>query len=338
MARQLCEEKSSTGFCYSDVSPGNPTMLVNQIQGFVSEPEMYNLSTGMEMIGFPKSDTNAVMWRSFIPKPGPSSSKTINDSSTPFYHHDYNNSKPSDFTPGNISEASAENLMVGAHDSAPWQDDNSHSRFDDSSLRCVFPCEANERPSQGLSLSLSSTNPSTIGLQSFELRQTSHHPDFVPSSSREGFFGKPVSVQQQQMLQDGYVSSNSKAASVYQQGHFLVKNSKYLVPAQDLLNEFCSLDAKQSEAGKPKSLKKQWEEENNCSGSLKKPSLTSLEFVELQKRKTKLLSMLEEVYMFDVCVPNLVWLHLRVWCSSTTFLQGNNTPFSMVPQNMEKGV
>ncbi|KAK7406120.1 hypothetical protein VNO78_07737 [Psophocarpus tetragonolobus] len=300
MARQLCEEKSSSGFCYSDVSTGNPTMLVNQIQGFVSDPEMYNLTTGMEMIGFPKSDTNAVMWRSFIPKPGPSSSKTINHSSTNFYHHDYNHNKSSDFTPGNISETSAENLIVGTHDSAPWQDNNNNNnRFDDSSLRCVFPCEANERPSQGLSLSLSSTNPSTIGLQSFELRQTSHHPDFVSSNSREGFFGKSASVQQQQMLQDGYVSSNSKAASVYQQGqgqgHFLVKNSKYLVPAQDLLNEFCSLGAKRSEMEKQKSLKKQWEEENNDVGSSKKHSLTSLEFVELQKRKTKLLAMLEEV-------------------------------------------
>ncbi|KAL5168044.1 Homeobox protein BEL1 [Glycine soja] len=297
MARQVCDDKLSTGFCYSDVSSGNPTMLVNQIQGFVSDPEMYNLTTGMEMIGFPKSDTNAVMWRSFIPEPGPSSSKTINDSSTTFYHHDYNN-KNADFTPaGNISETSAENLIVGNHDSAPWQDNN-NNRFDDSSLRCVFPCETNERPSQGLSLSLSSTNPSTIGLQSFELRQTGHHPDFVSSSSREGFFGKPVSLQQQQMLsQDGYVSSNSKVASVYQQGHFLVKNSKFLVPAQDLLNEFCSLCAKQSDLGKPtKSLKKQWEDqENNGVGSSKKHSLTSLEFVELQKRKTKLLSMLEEV-------------------------------------------
>ncbi|TKY70963.1 hypothetical protein E2542_SST07258 [Spatholobus suberectus] len=179
MARQVCEDKLSPGFCYSDTSSGNPTMLVNQIhQGFVSDPEMFNLGTGMEMIGFPKSDTNAVMWRSFIPKPGPSSSKTINESSSSFYHHDYNNNKPSDFTPGNISETSAENLIVGAHDSAPWQDNNNRLLVDDSSLRCVFPCEANERPSQGLSLSLSSTNPSTIGLQSFELRQTSHHPGF----------------------------------------------------------------------------------------------------------------------------------------------------------------
>ncbi|PHT81753.1 hypothetical protein T459_14768 [Capsicum annuum] len=48
-----------------------------------------------------------------------------------------------------------------------------HWQHDDPSLRCVFPCEGNERPSQGLSLSLCSSNPSSIGLQSFELRH--HH-------------------------------------------------------------------------------------------------------------------------------------------------------------------
>ncbi|KAK7307869.1 hypothetical protein VNO77_41300 [Canavalia gladiata] len=298
MAGQVCEDKSSGGFCYSDASSGMQTHMVNQIQGFVSDPEMFNLTTGMEMIGFPKSETNAIMWKSFIPKPGPSSSKTINHSSTNLYHHHYNNNKPADF----ISETSGENLIVGAHDSASWQDDNSNNNnnrllVDDSSLRCVFPCEGNERPSQGLSLSLSSTDPSTIGLQSFELRQTNHHPDFVSSSSREVFFGKSVSgvhhhhhqQQQQQMLQAG---------NLYQQGHFLLKNSKYLIPAQQLLNEFSSLGTKQNDVGKPRSSNKnkQWEEDdNNGVGSSKKHSLTSLEFVELQKRKTKLLSMMEEV-------------------------------------------
>ncbi|TKY70964.1 Homeobox protein BEL1-like [Spatholobus suberectus] len=96
------------------------------------------------------------------------------------------------------------------------------------------------------------------------------------------------------MLQDGYVGS--KAANIYQQGHFLLKNSKYLVPAQDLLNEFCSLGTKQGDVGKPKPSSKKWEEDNNNGiGSSKKHCLTSLEFVELQKRKTKLLSMLEEL-------------------------------------------
>ena len=300
MARQLCEDKSrdmansSTGFCYSDVSSGNPAIqphLVNQIQGFVSDPEMFNLTTSMEMIGFSKnlqqqhSDNNAVMWKSlFGNKPGQhagaSSSKTnMNESSTTGFYHEYNNNKP-DFTSG-ISETSSENLIVGAHDSssAPWQE-NHRFLVDDSSLRCVFPCEGNERPSQGLSLSLSSTNPSSIGLQSFELRQTGHHQH---------------QQQQHQMLQDGYL--HAKAANLYQ-GHFLLKNSKFLVATQHLLNEFCSLGTKQNEVLKQKAQKnKQWEEDND-SGSSKKHPLSSVEFVELQKRKTKLLAMLEEVYMF----------------------------------------
>ncbi|KAJ1411789.1 POX domain [Sesbania bispinosa] len=251
---------SSTGFCYSDVSSGNQTHLVNNIQqSYVSDPEMFNLTTGMEMIGFSKhlqqqsTDTNAVMAKSFFSKPGqhlsPSSSKTMNESSTNFYRHH------------EISETSGENLIVGAaHDSvsAPWQENR--LLVDDSSLRCVFPCEGNERPSQGLSLSLSSTNPSSIGLQSFELRHTTDHH-----------------VHQHQ--------------NVYQ-GHFVLKNSKFLVPAQDLLNEFCSLGTKQNDVPKQKSQKnKQWEEDN----SSRKHCLSSLEFVELQKKKTKLLSMLEEV-------------------------------------------
>ncbi|XP_061355310.1 homeobox protein BEL1 homolog [Gastrolobium bilobum] len=293
---------SSNGFCYSDLSSGNQTIhqthLVNHIQGFVSDPEMFNLTTGMEMIGFSKnlqqqSDTNSVMWKSFLGKPGqhagPSSSKTMNESSSNFYHQlEYNKQ---DFTSG-ISETSSDNLIIGAHDSSPWHENN-RLLVDDSSLRCVFPCEANERPSQGLSLSLSSTNPSGIGLQSFELRQTSHHqhqPDFVSSTSRNGFFfGKSTNSQHQQMLQDDGCFS-AKAANVYQ-GHFLLKNSKFLVPAQDLLNEFCSLGTKQNDVQKQKSQKNKQLEEDNT----KKHSLSSLEFVELQKRKTKLLSMLEEV-------------------------------------------
>ncbi|KAK7369715.1 hypothetical protein VNO80_11758 [Phaseolus coccineus] len=309
MARQLCEDKSkdmasSTGLFYSDVSSNSPTLqphLMNHIQGFVTDPEMFNLTTGMEMIGFsknlhPHSESNGVMWKSFFGKSsqhaGPSSSKTMNESSCNFYNqHEYSNKQ--DFTSG-ISETSSENLIVGgAHDSAPWQENR--LMLDDSSLRCVFPCEGNERPSQGLSLSLSSTNPSSIGLQSFELRQTNHHQHLSDFVSREGYFGKSISAQQQQqMLQDGYMSPN-KAANIYQ-GHFLIKNSKFLVPAQLLLNEFCSLGTKENDVQKQKhSQKNKWEEGNSGGGSSKNHSLSSLEFVELQKRKTRLLSMLEEV-------------------------------------------
>ncbi|KAK4844570.1 hypothetical protein QYF36_021795 [Acer negundo] len=330
---------SSGSFCYTDVSSSNPTTfhhhhqahLVNQIHGFGTNPsEIFNLTTGMEMIGFSKnlqqqqqqqqSDNNSVMWKGFFNNkhgPSSSSSKTINESTTSqhdFYqqqHHDHHQFNKPDFTTG-MSETSSENLLVGGHEQSPWQENRTTLLVDDSSLRCVFPCEGNERPSQGLSLSLSSTNPSSIGLQSFELRQTNHHNNnnsshhdqtddmrFMGSSSREGlFFGKSPtsSIQvQQQMIQDGFLG---KAESI----EFQVRNSKYLGPAQDLLNEFCSLGTKQNDAlQKLKTTQqktKQRDDENNIAGSSsssRKQSLHSLEFMELQKRKTKLLSMLDEV-------------------------------------------
>ncbi|XP_011029331.1 PREDICTED: homeobox protein BEL1 homolog [Populus euphratica] len=302
MARELCEDKSrsmvsSGSFCYTDVSSSNPTIqthLVNQIQGFESNPEMFNLTTGMEMIGFSKNlqhqknDSNSAMWKGFFNKPpnsnnpgGPSSSKTINDSTSGvFYQHEF--SKP-DFSTG-ISDSSNENLMVGPDHSAPWQENR--LLVDDSSLTCVFPCEGNERPSQGLSLSLCSSNPSTIGLQPFELRHTSTHQNQDSPQEEMRFFGKSPANIHQQMMQ---------AANLHHQGQFQLRNSKYMGPAQDLLNEFCSLGTKQGDALKQKLHKpKQWDDDQNGSSS-RKQSLQSLEFIELQKRKTKLLSMLEEV-------------------------------------------
>jgi len=326
MAREHCEDKSgnmvsSAGFCYSDVSSSNPTIqthLVNQIQGYESNQEIFNLTTGMEMIGFSKnlqqqSDSNSVMWKGFYGKSqshaGPSSSKTINESTSDFYQHEFN--KP-DFTTG-ISETSSENLIVGAHDNTgAWQENR---LLVDDSLRCVFPCEGNERPSQGLSLSLSSSNPSTIGLQSFELRHTNHHNQgeqddmrFIASSSRDGFYGKSSNIQQQQMMQDVFLGK----ATNHHEGQFQLRNSKFLAPTQELLNEFCcSLGTKQTDQQKQKSHKaKQWEEDNGSSSS-RKQALYSLEYMELQKRKTKLLSMLEEVYIIyvSICVLDLVLLH-----------------------------
>lgn len=339
MARELCEDKSrntvsSAGFCYTDVSPSNHPSNIqnqfnNQIQGFVSNPEMFNLTTGMEMIGFSKNlqqqqsstdSANTAMWKGFFGNKhhqpaGPSSSKTtmINEptttSSADFYNqhqHDQFSAKPSDFT----AETSSENLIVGPppphheHDeSGPWGQEN---RFlvDDSSLRCVFPCEGNERPSQGLSLSLSSSNPSSIGLQSFELRHSAHHHHPQPQDDMRfgGFFGKSSPAANMQQIQDGFLGKVSNPH--HQQGHgFQLRNSKYLNPAQELLNEFCSLGIKQSDINPPKQKPhkaKQWEDDNGgtSSSSSRKQPLCSLEFMELQKRKTELLSMLEKVYMF----------------------------------------
>ncbi|XP_023551190.1 homeobox protein BEL1 homolog [Cucurbita pepo subsp. pepo] len=114
----------------------------------------------------------------------------------------------------------------------------------DSSLRCVFPCEANERPSHGLSLSLSSTNPSSIGLQSFELR------------------------------------TQQSSLAIFQ-----LRNSKFLAPTQELLYEFCSLEITNDMNNR----------HQNQAISSTNSSLQSLDFMELQKRKTKLFSLLEEV-------------------------------------------
>ncbi|XP_044486594.1 homeobox protein BEL1 homolog [Mangifera indica] len=315
MAREICEDKSknfissASGFCYSDVSSSNPTVhqthLVNQIQDFESNPEIFNLTTGMEMIGFSKNlqqqhcDSNSVMWKEFFSKhgnnAGPSSSKTINESTIDFYHHHEFN-KP-EFTTG-ISETSSENLIVGAQEHGGWQENR--LLVDDSSLRCVFPCEPNERPSQGLSLSLSSSNPSSIGLQSFELWPANHasHDQqdelrFVGLSSRDGFFGKSATIQtQQQMMQDGFLG---KAANIHPQGQFQPRNSRYLAPVQELLNEFCSLGTKQTDGPKQKIHKTKQRDDENASSSSRRQSIYSLDFIELQKRKTKLLSMLEEV-------------------------------------------
>ncbi|KAJ6712514.1 HOMEOBOX PROTEIN BEL1-like protein [Salix purpurea] len=302
MARELCENKSTSmvssgSFCYTDGSSSNPaiqTHLVNQIHGFESNPEMFNLTTGMEMIGFSKnlqqqkSDSNSSMWKGFFNKPpntinpgGPSSSKTINDSTSGvFYQHEF--SKP-DFSTG-ISDSSNENLMAGPDHSAPWQENR--LLVDDSSLRCVFPCEGNERPSQGLSLSLCSSNPSSIGLQPFELRHTPTNQNQDNQQEEMRSFGKSPANIQQQMMQ---------AANLHHQGQFQLRSSKFMGPAQDLLNEFCSLGTKQGDELKQKFHKpKQWDDDQNGSSS-RKPPLQSLEFIELQKRKTKLLSMLEEV-------------------------------------------
>ncbi|XP_004298825.1 PREDICTED: homeobox protein BEL1 homolog [Fragaria vesca subsp. vesca] len=295
MARELCSEdhkSSSVGFCYSDVSSANPTIhhqnqFANQIQGFdQSNPaEIFNLTTGMEMIGFSKG--------AFFSKHGgggggPSSSKGAD--------HFYHNPHQQEYNTTGMSETSSENqnLMESA---GAWHQESTNNRFlvDDSSLRCVFPCEGNERPSQGLSLSLSSSNPSSIGLQSFELRQTNHHQDHIGGIN-----------QSHMILQDGYLGKSSglgHQALLHenQAGLFQLRNSKYLGPAQELLNEFCSLGTKQTDAlGVPKhksNKTKQWEDQdnNNGSASKKQSSLYSLEFVELQKRKTRLLQMLEEV-------------------------------------------
>ncbi|VFQ68033.1 unnamed protein product [Cuscuta campestris] len=138
---------TTTGYWYSDHHQ-------------IPQPEIcYNNTPGdMEMVG----------WKSFLAKAAaapasgaPSSSKAAAGlSSGVFYTHPHQ-----EFC------------------NASWVDQggNNHDDSSTSTLRCVFPCEGNERPSQGLSLSLSSANPSAIGLQPFELRAANNNP--VPAMS-----------------------------------------------------------------------------------------------------------------------------------------------------------
>ncbi|XP_038874271.1 homeobox protein BEL1 homolog [Benincasa hispida] len=144
-------------------------------------------------------------------------------------------------------ESFHQNMMVVG----PWGTTTTTMATADSSLRCVFPCEPNERPSQGLSLSLSSSNPSSIGLQSFELRQQQQNQSSFPI--------------------------------------FHLRNSRFLIPTQELLNEFCSLGITNNINHSSSSPK------HKHGSSSTNFSLQSLDFMDLQKRKTKLFSMLEEV-------------------------------------------
>ncbi|KAL6549938.1 hypothetical protein OROMI_020426 [Orobanche minor] len=249
----------STGYnCYSEASPnGNPNiqthLVLNQLQNFgPTGPDIYNMSTGVEnMLGFPSKNAHhhqngPVSWKGFFTKPphspggGPPSSKEVSHESGFYNQHDL-----------------TEVLLV-------------HEDPSSSSLRsCVFPCEGNERPSHGLSLSLSSSNPANIGLQSFELRQQQDELfRFGPSCSR------PVDDIPE---------------------HAYIKNSRYLAPAQELLSEFCNLGTKVNDDetdSKMKSIQKN-NELQDIENAIK--MLHSLDLLELQRRKTKLLQMLEEV-------------------------------------------
>lgn len=306
--------------CFSDApaTSASPNILqthvVSQFQSFDdSNPEIYGLTTGMEMIGFPNknlhqpSDSNSsVMWKEYFGKSsnhhegGPSSSsKTINivpsAAASEFYQPDFSTDTAGEAT-----------LMVAAQESTTTWHDNRVILEEDPSLRCVFPCEGNERPSQGLSLSLgsSSNNPSTIGLQSFELRQPEDIIRFFPSSARDGFFGKSVNIQQQQMMMQAEGVLGKAAAGIghhHHQVQFQIRSSKYLGPAQELLNEFCNLGTKQNDGTSKLKFQKtnQWQDQENATTTSTKmqqsSNLYSLDLLELQKRKAKLLQMLEEV-------------------------------------------
>lgn len=288
--------------CFEDQTTPH---LVRQLQSFHHDhqsnnpTEIYNLTTSMEMINFPTNtknlDTNSVFWKGFYDGKGSGGS----------HHQDAGGSSSSSKAVVTINEpTTSHDLYHHQH-----QDQNNFMLMDDQndpSRSChVFLCGANERPSQGLSLSLSSNNPSTIGLQSFQLRQQEHEVGNDHMRFDHEFLG-PKSLQ---VMQDGFMEKVAATSMLqFQEGghQFQIRNSKYLGPAQQLLNEFCNLGTSrkghdyhhESKMQKTQKLN-QWNQVHDdnigTSSSLNKHSLYSLEFLELQKRKTKLLQMLEEV-------------------------------------------
>lgn len=139
-----------------------------------------------------------------------------------------------------------------------WQQPN-RLLVDDPSLRCLFPPTQNHVVNQSLSLSLP------------------HHHDHHHQQQH----------QQQQQQQVFY--------QTYQ-----LKSSMYLIPAQQLLTEFCNLGSSTSPRQKAqKSKNKEGDTSNSSSSpSWNQSALLSMDILELQKRKARLLSILEEVRIF----------------------------------------
>lgn len=271
------------------------------------------------------ADPNS-MWKEFLNKQ-PTTTTTTNPSFGSFSSSKQNiitsttdtTSYPNLSTSsGLISEttSTSENLILSSipdhhqlqqHNST-WQDHNmndNNNRLivddDDSNIRCLYP--NSEKPSggsQGLSLSLSSNRSNNIigGIHSFD-----HQAMRETKNQQDGFFGRSASgyFPQQQIMQDGFHVRNSvNDQTCYQQtNNIQLKSSKYLVPAQELLYELCNLGTKQNDDTQQvlqkQKINQSEDEDGSTESSRKQSFLYSLDLLELQKRKTKLISMLEEV-------------------------------------------
>ncbi|KAD5316821.1 hypothetical protein E3N88_16767 [Mikania micrantha] len=131
-----------------------------------------------------------------------------------------------------------------------------------------------------------------------------HNSDlFWKASSLSSFFQTGHNGRRRWFSQfdDQSYHQRCSGAARYQTAQYNLRSSRYLVPAQDLLNEFCNLRTKEND----RSTKAKTPRTNQCqdqdnlndmnADSSKNMPLNSLEFLELQKRKSKLLQMLDEV-------------------------------------------
>lgn len=234
------------------------------MQSFQPSQELYSLQTGMEMLGIPsKPQENSDNWRASFSVIGSS----VHAASCSF------------------PQPSNENLMVTPErlPLCPWQPPN-QMLVDGPRARFLFPpCEGNEQSSSGgLSLSLNHAETSNSNYD-----QPPFDQDVLPTSRDElfqdgRFFRPPISP---------------TTSNLHQPSQHLLKSSKYLLSAQDLLNEFCNMNTTaDSGSSKQKASKtKQRNEGGSFSSTSLSQSLYSLDIHELQTRKAKLQSMREEV-------------------------------------------
>ncbi|GAA0175370.1 homeodomain transcription factor [Lithospermum erythrorhizon] len=241
----------------------------HHLRDFEQNIEMYN----SEMIGFQnknhlqqhqQNESASLVWKTF---PGNN-----------IYHGDIGPSSSNKAMNHEPSSTSEDQLY---HHSMMVADDN-----DPSALRCMFSnVEGN---GQGLSLSL----------------RQQHHDDmrFVASSSSGAdgliFSNKNsfnnVQSQQHSMMQDGFLGKTALSYYNVSGQQFEIRNSKYLVPVQEILNEFCNIGTEQIYL--TTKIKGQKNTDELVDDNSKKQSpLFSLDLLELQRRKARLLQMLEEV-------------------------------------------
>lgn len=126
-----------------------------------------------------------------------------------------------------------------------------------------------------------------------------HHPAANPNPNHPNTDHWHVSLS----LTNPMMSNTSHQEQMFfqqqqQQQLFQLKRCKYLIPAQELLNEFCNLGGtgSSSDGARLKKKEQQWEDQGGAAAS----SLYSMDLLELQKRKAKLLSMLEEVIIYHI--------------------------------------
>ncbi|KAF3796714.1 Homeobox BEL1-like protein [Nymphaea thermarum] len=256
---------------YSDftaiINPGIPQMVGDSLEHpqMLNPTEIFNLQTGMELLSFPAKNNSSLrpsdVFKGFLAVNQPQAKPEQGSSSKPSTTTTTNIAYHQQELPGRYQEDLARGSSVTSLELTNQgliingQPDYHHP--------------AQQRQSRhGLSLSLSPHNPSELRVQSFE--------SAAADDLRYGL---------------AYRGAISRPSFPSQYRSYELKNSKYLPAAQELLYEFCNLGTKRQPSSNIKKNKNPSIEDSTPIN----PSLYAVDFLELQKRKCKLVAMLEEV-------------------------------------------